>query len=228
MAIDPVTAKILAQKLISITLDEEKRSQTILAIVIIVVLFILIIFVPIYLITNPIESIKVLFSESDIGLVEQLKSYTPNIPQKGELVFKGKFPLPIQGVITCNYGYRISPITGKLEKHTGIDISGKHHDNIISIADGIVTFAGLQNGYGNCVEIKHEADGKIFYSLYAHMSRIDVVVSQQLEQGDIIGVEGGDPKTDPNPGYSTGHHLHFEIRTKSGYRNDIDPKEYIF
>jgi murein DD-endopeptidase MepM/ murein hydrolase activator NlpD len=228
MAIDPFTAKIIAQKLILITLDEEKRSQTILAIILIIVLFILIIFVPIYLITNPLESIKLLFSESDIGIVETLKLENPNIPQKGDLIFKGKFPLPIQGVITCDYGYRISPINGKLEKHTGIDISGKHHDNIISIEKGTVTFSGLQNGYGNCVEIMHEIDGEVFYSFYAHMSRIDIVVNQQVEQGDIIGIEGGDPRSDPNPGYSTGHHLHFEIRLKSGYENDIDPKEYIF
>lgn len=228
MAIDPATAKIIAQKLISITLDEEKRSQTILAIIITVVLFILVIFVPIYLITNPIESIKLLFSEDDIGLVEQLKLDAPNIPQKEELIFKGKFPLPLQGVLTCDYGYRISPINGKSEKHTGIDISGKHHDNIISIADGIVTFSGIQRGFGNCIEIKHEIEGEVFYSFYAHMSRLDVVVNQKILQGDIIGIEGGDPKLDPNPGYSTGHHLHFEIRIKSGYGNDIEPKAYIY
>ncbi|MCX8075245.1 MAG: M23 family metallopeptidase [Clostridia bacterium] len=228
MAIDPVTAKIITQQLTKIALDEEKRTKFILAISIVIVFFLLIIFVPLYLIMNPIETIKLLLSDEDIGIVESLKKDNPNIPQKGELVFKGKFPLPIQGTITSDYGYRINPITGKEEKHTGIDISGKHRDNIISVEDGIVTFAGLQKGYGNCIEIKHELESEIFYSFYAHMSRIDVIVGQELEQGDIIGQEGGDPSTDPYPGYSTGHHLHFEIRLKNGYGNDIDPIKYIF
>lgn len=78
------------------------------------------------------------------------------------------------------------------------------------------------------MEIKHEIEGEIFYSFYAHMSRVDVVIDQGVEQGDIIGLEGGDPKTDPNVGNSTGHHLHFEIRIKSGYGSDIDPNVYIF
>lgn len=188
MAIDPATAKIIVQHLISMTLDEEKRNSIILAIVILIVIFTLVVLVPIYLITNPIETTKLSFSESDIELIEQLKSETPSILQKGELVFEGKYPLPLQGVITCDYGYRISPITGNLEKHTGIDISGKHHDNIISIANGVVTFSGTQNGFGNCIELKHEIDGEVFYSFYAHMSRLDVVINQQVEQGDIIRI----------------------------------------
>lgn len=70
-------------------------------------------------------------------------------------------------------------------------------------------------GYGNCVEVEHNVDGETFYSFYAHLSRIDVTEGEQIPQGSIIGLEGGDPNTDPNPGDSTGHHLHFEIRTAS-------------
>ena len=50
----------------------------------------------------------------------------------------------------------------------------------------------------------------------------------KVRQGNVIGIEGGDPKKDPNTGSSTGHHLHFEIRKKSGYGNDVNPKDYIF
>lgn len=82
-------------------------------------------------------------------------------------------------------------------------------------------------GYGYCIEIKHVINGEEFYSFYAHLSQIKVIVSQIVEGGSIIGIEGGDPETDPNVGYSTGHHLHFEIRIKSGYGNDIDPTPYI-
>ena len=139
---------------------------------------------------------------------------------------------------------RVHPITGMYSKHTGIDISGVHRDNVIAIYDGIVTIAEIQKGFGNCVEIKHEIvtyetvtdeDGnekrvkhtEVFYSFYAHLSRIDVVEGMRVKQGNVIGIEGGDPKKDPNAGTSTGHHLHFEIRTKSGYGNDVDPKPYI-
>ena len=103
---------------------------------------------------------------------------------------------------------------------------GKHHTEILTIADGEVTYAGVQNGYGNCIEIKHTINGKTLYSFYAHLSRIDVKVGQEVEAGDIIGLEGG-AETDPNHGTSTGHHLHFEIRTATGSGHSIDPNDYI-
>ena len=142
---------------------------------------------------------------------------------------KQDFIIPIAGdyVVTSDYGNRIHPVTGKEKKHTGIDLSGKHHAEILSVADGEVTFAGVQSGYGNCIEIKHVVNGETVYSFYAHLSRIDVEVGDKVKQGDTIALEGGDPKTDPNPGTSTGHHLHFEIRTASGYGNDVDPTKYI-
>lgn len=97
----------------------------------------------------------------------------------------------------------------------------------MSIEKGIVTWAGVQSGYGNCIEIEHNVNGEIFYSFYAHLSKINVSKGQEIIQGQIIALEGGDPNTDPNHGNSTGHHLHFEIRKASGYGNDIDPTSYI-
>jgi len=136
-------------------------------------------------------------------------------------------PMSCEYTITSEYGMRVHPITGEQKKHTGIDISGVHHTEIFAVADGEVTFAGVQNGYGNCIEIKHIVNGETIYSFYAHLSRIDVQAGDTVEQGEIIGLEGGDPETDPNPGSSTGHHLHFEIRTASGYGNDVNPSDYI-
>lgn len=129
--------------------------------------------------------------------------------------------IPIAGTITSGYGMRSYPYSGM---HTGIDISGVHHDNVRSIKDGTVTFAGSQNGYGYCIEIKHDS----YYSFYAHLSQIKVNVGDKVVKGQVIGIEGGDPNSDPNPGYSTGHHLHFEIRTASGYGNDINPRNYLW
>ena len=79
--------------------------------------------------------------------------------------------------------------------HTGIDISGIHHDYVRSIEEGTVTFAGSQNGYGNCIEIKHTN----YYSFYAHLSQIKVNVGNNVSKGSVIGIEGGDPSSDPNP-----------------------------
>ena len=142
---------------------------------------------------------------------------------------KQDFILPISCnyTITSNYGTRTDPITGIVDKHTGIDISGIHHTEILAVSDGEVTFAGVQNGFGNCIEIKHVVNGETIYSFYAHLSKINVKSGDKVTQGKVIGLEGGDPETDPNPGNSTGHHLHFEIRNASGYRNDVDPTKYI-
>lgn len=52
-------------------------------------------------------------------------------------------------------------------------------------------------------------------------------MGDKISIGEKIGNEGGDPNTDPNPGSSTGHHLHFEMRKASGYGNDINPESYI-
>ena len=59
-------------------------------------------------------------------------------------------------------------------------------------------WAGIQGGYGNCIEIKHELEGEIFYSFYGHLSQIKVQTGQEVIQGQIIALEGGDPKLDPN------------------------------
>ena len=136
--------------------------------------------------------------------------------------------LPLKGsyVITSEYGTRVHPITGEIKTHSGLDIVGAHHGNILAVASGEVTYAGVQSGYGNCVEIKHIVNGETIYSFYAHLSQIDVAVGQAVTQGEVVGLEGG-AKDDPNHGTSTGHHLHFELRNNSGSGNSIDPNKYI-
>ena len=135
-------------------------------------------------------------------------------------------PITTEYVITSKYGMRKNPVTGETKLHSGIDIVGEHHTPIIAVADGEVTYAGVQNGYGNCVEIKHTVNGKTIYSFYGHLSRIDVKVGDTVTKAQTIGLEGG-ASTDENHGTSTGHHLHFEIRTASGSGNSVDPTDYI-
>ena len=236
MAVDPATLKAIAtavQQAIKTITDEEKRNKLIITAVTLLAICISIILIPIYLLTHPIDTIKMIVTgELDLSLITQLKQDYPVQYQYGELTFKGKFPFPLQQadkyVVTSIYGTRIHPIRGVAHHHSGIDLVTVHHDNILSIADGIVTFAGSQSGYGNCIEIKHNIDGEEFYSFYAHLSRVSVVSGLEVTQGQVIGLEGGDPKTDPNVGSSTGHHLHFEIRTQGGSNTyAIDPAPYI-
>ena len=86
-------------------------------------------------------------------------------------------PMSCSYTITSEYGTRTHPVTGVVTKHTGIDLAGTHHTEILAVADGEVTYAGVQNGFGNCVEIKHIVNGETIYSFYAHLSRIDVKAS---------------------------------------------------
>ena len=133
-------------------------------------------------------------------------------------------PLAAGYVVTSEYGERKNPVTGRMAMHSGIDISGQEHEGIKAVAGGTVTYAGVQSGYGNCVEIKHEIEGKERYTFYGHLSEIDVSLGEAVEQGKIIGKEGGG-EGDPNRGTSTGAHLHFEIRNEK--REVQNPRDYI-
>jgi len=99
----------------------------------------------------------------------------------------------------------------------------------MSIADGTVERVNISvNGYGNNILIKHtKEDGSVFYSFYAHLSQIYMFEGQAVKQGAVIGLEGGNPEKDPNPGRTAGHHLHFEIRAP-GPNDIVDPSTYIF
>jgi len=99
-------------------------------------------------------------------------------------------------------------------RHAGLDIAAALRDPIFATAAGTVSFAGPSGGYGNLVLIDH-ADG--WQSWYAHLSLISVTVGQEVEQGEVIGAAG-------STGYSTGPHLHFELRHEG---RPVDPLVYL-
>lgn len=136
-------------------------------------------------------------------------------------------PIACKYVVTSEFGGRTSPTGGHAESHAGIDLRGTHHTEVMAVREGTVTFAGVQNGYGNCVEIKHEYEGKTIYTFYAHLSKLNVAKGDILKQEDVVGLEGGEPNVDPNPGDTTGHHVHFEIRTASGAKYAVNPRDYM-
>ena len=111
-------------------------------------------------------------------------------------------------------------LLGKQSFHTGIDLVGNKDSKVLCVKEGKVTWAGWQNGYGNCVEVKHKEDnGEIFYTFYAHMQNNSICVSkgQILQEGQVVGVQGTN---------STGDHLHFEIRLAD--KSKINPVSYLF
>lgn len=209
MALDPATAKLIAKVVISQITDEEKRQRLIIGIVIGITVFLLIIMIPLFALTSTLDKIKSFFGFGDDGqaldssyysLVEMHNTYAPTITI-GELEYNGTFPMPVQNAtVTSEFGARIHPVTGKQSFHTGIDLAGAWHSNIISVEKGTVVLAGVKQGYGNCVEVKHSTENGInYYTFYAHLARIDVLEGQEIQQGTVVGIQGGDPNRDPNP-----------------------------
>ncbi|MDO5063403.1 MAG: peptidoglycan DD-metalloendopeptidase family protein [Actinomyces bowdenii] len=115
--------------------------------------------------------------------------------------------LPDTYTISSEYGYRIHPTLGYLKLHAGQDLSAPVGTAIYAVAAGTVTTAGMVDGTGT-VTIKHEVDGKVWYTSYLHMYEdgIYVKAGDTVTAGQLIAGVG-------NTGRSSGPHLHFEVRT---------------
>ncbi|WMJ22688.1 M23 family metallopeptidase [Paludicola sp. MB14-C6] len=162
-------------------------------------------------------------SESDASFLLTIPTLSDDVP------LLGNYPMPVKGNITSPYGYRVDPVFGLTsEFHRGIDIGAKWHDKVISIADGEVYKVNYnKSSWGNYVIIKHDTRDGMFYSLSAHLSSIIVQPGEVIKKGQVIGFEGGDQRYDPNPGNTTGHHLHFEIWKNSNSNSTMNPLKII-
>ena len=131
------------------------------------------------------------------------------------------WPLPYDGVyLTSYYGYRYHPLDGDWRYHSGIDVSmsGAYGKNIVATRAGTVILSSLESesgtGYGNYIIIDH-GDG--YTSLYGHCSALLVSQGQRVSRGQIIARVG-------STGWSTGPHLHFEVRYNG---ETVDPLDYV-
>lgn len=126
----------------------------------------------------------------------------------------GEFTWPTPGVtkISCEFGPRIHPITGKNSMHTGIDIAAPYGTKIVAANSGTVIISAYSSVYGNYVVVDH---GGGYSTLYAHMSKRVAAKGKTVTKGDLIGYVG-------STGWSTGNHLHFEIRLNGEYKNPLD------
>lgn len=113
--------------------------------------------------------------------------------------------------VTSGFSMRLHPIMKTWRAHLGVDYGAPTGTAVRSVGDGVIDFAGWQNGYGNVVQIRHSNDRT---TLYGHLSRIDVRKGQHVEQGMRIGAVGA-------TGWATGPHLHFEFKTKGQHQDPL-------
>ncbi|RYZ65023.1 MAG: M23 family metallopeptidase, partial [Proteobacteria bacterium] len=121
---------------------------------------------------------------------------------------------PVNGWFTSKFGYRISPFTNRPTMHNGLDIAAAPGSPIYATADGVVSFAGYDPGYGKLVSIDH---GYGVVTRFGHTSQIYVEVGQKIKRRDLIAAVG-------NTGRSTGPHCHYEVRVNNV---PVDPHNYV-
>lgn len=113
--------------------------------------------------------------------------------------------------VTSGFAMRFHPILQRWRAHLGVDYGAPSGTPVRTVGDGSVEFAGWQNGFGNVVMVKHNAND---LTVYAHLSRIDVRPHQNVSQGQRIGAVGA-------TGWATGPHLHFEFRSNGVHQDPV-------
>ena len=126
----------------------------------------------------------------------------------------GTMTWPAEGEITSPFGWRVHPIFGTQRLHTGIDIGADYGDAIRAADGGVVIHSDWMGGYGNAVIIDH---GNGISTLYAHNSQLLVSEGQTVAKGQTVARCG-------STGYSTGPHLHFEVRQNG---SPVNPLNYL-
>jgi murein DD-endopeptidase MepM/ murein hydrolase activator NlpD len=126
----------------------------------------------------------------------------------------GQLMYPTIGPVTSNFGWRIHPILGTERFHSGIDFGADYGSLVYASAQGRVIYADWYGGYGNAVIIDH---GNGMTTLYGHCSELYV------KEGDVV-VKGQPISAVGSTGFSTGPHLHFELRANG---EPIDPAAYL-
>ena len=133
---------------------------------------------------------------------------------KAETIPLLRGPLDTTVPASSGFGPRVHPIFGTVRRHNGLDQGGDLGDPIRAVDAGVVVLAEMRNGFGNTIVIDH---GDKIASLYAHQSYLEVEVGDEVARGELIGRIG-------STGWSTGPHLHIEIRVEG---LPVDPILYL-
>jgi murein DD-endopeptidase MepM/ murein hydrolase activator NlpD len=130
----------------------------------------------------------------------------------GESLHRAFLASPLEfSRISSGFSMRFHPILQTWRAHLGVDYAATTGTPVRTVGDGVVDFAGVQNGFGNVVMVKH-SNGNM--TVYAHLSRINVQRGQNVAQGQNIGLVGA-------TGWATGPHLHFEFRINGVHHDPL-------
>lgn len=121
------------------------------------------------------------------------------------------------GIITSKAGFRIHPVTGKGDFHSGVDLGAKLNDRVYNLLDGVVTRTGYRGALGVAVEIYHPYPN--VRSIFGHLNAYSVMPGQWVRRGQVIGYAG-------STGRSTGVHVHFTV-IKNDTKQYIEPVAFI-
>jgi len=127
--------------------------------------------------------------------------YTPD----GRVLGTGFLRYPLRFTrVSSNFGNRFHPIKREWRHHAGTDFAAAPGTPVMAASDGVVKFAGWQNGYGNFVLLEHRSG---YATGYGHLKGFEpgLKVGKRVSQGDVIGYVG-------STGWATGPHLHYEVR----------------
>jgi len=129
----------------------------------------------------------------------------------GPITRKIAFSAPVVGyAVNSPFGLRKLAIEAHARAHKGVDIAAPKGTSVFTAAEGVVMRTGYDaGGYGNFIEVRHPNG---MSTLYGHLSRIDVASGADVVPGQRIGLVG-------STGYSTGPHLHFEVKRNGGQVN---------
>ena len=122
---------------------------------------------------------------------------------------------PVKGPVSSKFGPRISPFTGKMAFHAGVDISAPRGEEVRSPAKGKVVRASYDARMGHFIRINHRHG---IETTYGHLSKILVRYGQEVKRGDLLGLVGSTGR------FSTGPHLHYQIAVNDKV---VDPLQYI-
>jgi murein DD-endopeptidase MepM/ murein hydrolase activator NlpD len=122
------------------------------------------------------------------------------------------WPLTGPMKITSPYGERVHPIIGEEAFHRGVDLRAHYGSPILAPADGVVLYIGRKTAYGNMVVVLH---GGGIATVYGHLWKFAVQPCERVQKGQLLGYTG-------NTGFSTGPHLHFEVRQDGEPTNPLE------
>ena len=135
-----------------------------------------------------------------------------------KIVTTTSFIRPVSGPVTSPFGWRVHPIFKRKIFHSGVDLGMPMNSSVKAANSGKVIFVGWYGGYGKVVIIDHGRVGGVpTTSLYAHLNSYRVSQGASVTKGQVIGNVG-------TTGYSTGPHLHFEVRQNG---NPTNPFNFI-